>query len=74
MNPLAALEVFPIWLLIVITIWSIFWKGISLWKSAQLSHKKWFIILLIVNTFGILDIIYIYFVAKKYKVEVVEEK
>jgi len=37
-----------------------------------LSHKKWFVILLVVNTIAILDIIYIYFVAKKYSVETVE--
>ena len=62
----------PIWLFIVITLWSIPWKGVALWKAAQLSHKKWFIILLLVNTFGILDIIYIRFVARKYTVETVE--
>ena len=63
----------PVWLLILVTLWSIPWKGIALWKAAQLSHKRWFIILLIVNTFGILDIIYIRFVARKYTVETVDK-
>ncbi|OHB08688.1 MAG: hypothetical protein A3I21_00225 [Candidatus Zambryskibacteria bacterium RIFCSPLOWO2_02_FULL_39_69] len=63
----------PIWLFIVITLWSIPWKGVALWKAAQLSHKKWFIILLLVNTLGILDIIYIHFVARKYTVETIEK-
>ena len=62
------------WILAVIFIWTYIWKGISLWKSARLSHKKWFIILLIVNTFGLLEIVYIYFVARKYDVETTEEK
>jgi len=62
----------PIWLVIIVLIWSLFWKGIALWKAAQLSHKNWFIIILLVNTLGILDIIYIRFVAKKYNVETVE--
>lgn len=53
-------------------IWSIPWKGVALWKAARLSHKKWFIALLILNTFAILEIIYIFFVAKKYMV--IEEK
>jgi len=70
----ALINGFPIWLIILISLWSIPWKGVALWKAAQLSHKKWFIILLIVNTLGILDIIYIRFVARKYKVEVTEEK
>ncbi len=74
MNQVSLLVDFPIWLIVVIAIWSIIWKGIALWKAAQLSHKKWFIILLIANTIGILDIIYIRFIARKYNVEVVEEK
>lgn len=51
-----------------IMLWSIAWKGLALWRSAQLSHKKWFIAILVLNTVGILDIIYLYFVAKKYTV------
>jgi hypothetical protein len=46
-------------------IWSLIWKGIALWKAGRLGQKVWFIVLLIVNTVGILDIIYIYSVAKK---------
>lgn len=48
-------------------------KGVALWKSARLSQKWWFTVLLVVNTLGILDLIYIFFVAKKYKVETKEE-
>jgi methionyl-tRNA synthetase len=54
-----------IWLLILVMIWVLPWKGYALWNAAKLSHKWWFIILLVVNTVGILDIIYIFFVAKK---------
>jgi hypothetical protein len=60
-----------IWLLLAI-VWSIPWKGVALWKAARLSHKKWFIVLLVVNTFAILEIIYIFWVAKKYQVVEVE--
>lgn len=62
----------PVWLIVLIFIWSITWKGMALWKASRLSHKHWFIILLIANTFGILDIIYIYFVSRKYTVETIE--
>lgn len=55
-------------LFIALMVWSVAWKGLALWKSARLSHKRWFISLLIFNTAGILDIIYLYFVAKKYTV------
>jgi hypothetical protein len=60
-------------LIILGFIWSVPWKGVALWKASRLSHKKWFIILLILNTFAILEIYYIYFVAKKYTVEEVVE-
>lgn len=60
-------------LIILASIWSIVWKGIALWKAAGLRQKWWFIVLLLVNTMGILEIIYIFFVAKRYKVEVVEK-
>jgi hypothetical protein len=53
-------------------IWSLIWKGFALWKSAELRQKYWFIALLIINTFGILEIIYIFLIARRYKVEVVE--
>lgn len=56
-------------IVLIVLAWSLVWKGIALWKAARLSHKWWFIIILIANTIGILEIVYIYFVAKKYKVE-----
>jgi hypothetical protein len=52
-------------LLAVLVIWSIIWKGIALWKAARNSHQAWFVILLIVNTLGILEIIYIFGFSKK---------
>lgn len=52
-------------LLVVLIIWSLFWKGMSMWKAAKRGSKPWFIILLLVNTVGILDIIYIYLIDKK---------
>lgn len=52
-------------LLVVALVWSLIWKGIALWKAARNNSKVWFIVLLIVNTFGILEILYIYVFSKK---------
>ncbi len=49
----------------VLILWSVIWKGIALWKSGRLNQKGWFIVLLIVNTLGILEIIYIFAVARR---------
>ena len=57
----------------LIVIWSLAWKGFALWKSAGLRHKWWFTAILLINTFGILEIIYLLIIARKYKVEVIEE-
>lgn len=54
-----------IWVLIVLSLWVLPWKGYALWLSARNSHRRWFIALLVINTLAILDIIYIFFVGKK---------
>lgn len=52
-------------LMSVLIVWSIVWKGLALWKAARLDQKVWFIILLIVNTAGILEIIYYFLIARQ---------
>ena len=51
----------------IVMLWSLVWKGLSLWKSARHGHTVWFVVLLLVNTIGILDILYIYVFSKKMK-------
>ena len=51
----------------LVVIWSLFWKGLALWKSARHGHKWWFVIMLVVNTVGILEILYIYVFSKMHK-------
>lgn len=51
--------------LVVLIAWTLAWKGWALWKAARLNHKAWFVVLLLVNTLGILEIIYIFAVAKR---------
>ena len=48
----------------IITIWSLVWKGLALWKSARKNSLIWFIALLIINTVGILEILYIFIFSK----------
>jgi hypothetical protein len=43
----------------------LFWKGCSLWFAAKDNKKIWFLVLLVVNLFGILDIIYIFHISKR---------
>jgi len=48
-----------------LTVWSLVWKGFALWKSARNNQNVWYVVMLIVNTVGILEIIYIFFFSKK---------
>ncbi len=48
-------------------IWSIFWKGLALWRSARMNHKGWFIALLVINTVGIFEIVYIIVTRDRYR-------
>ena len=50
--------------LAILVIWSIFWKGLALWHSGQRGNAWWFVVMLIVNTFGILEIIYLFAVLR----------
>ncbi|KKR21442.1 MAG: hypothetical protein UT48_C0008G0019 [Parcubacteria group bacterium GW2011_GWE2_39_37] len=48
------------WVGLVLYLWTLPWKGWALWKSAQKKEKIWFIAMLLINTIGILEILYIY--------------
>jgi len=61
-------------LIILAVFWTIPWKGMALWKSARQTDKIWFIILLLVNTLGILEILYIFIFSKRGAVKTPEEQ
>ena len=58
-NPVVAFGFF------LLAIWTISWKGAALWKAAKNNQVAWYVVLLVANTAGILEIIYIFFFAKK---------
>ncbi|MDD5193110.1 MAG: DUF5652 family protein [Candidatus Nanoarchaeia archaeon] len=62
-------------ILTIISIWSLVWKGFGLWKASKKDHKIWFVLMLILNTVGILEILYIYIFSKmNFKKEKKQEK
>jgi len=64
-NNFLNLTEFPALLFFGVYLWSIFWKGIALWRAANLKQRNWFVGLLILNTIGIAEIAYLFFFAKK---------
>ena len=63
MNTIAGILGISLPVLILIVVWTAIWKGIALWKAARKNHLVWFIVLLVVNTLGILEILYIFLFA-----------
>ncbi|MBX4212141.1 DUF5652 family protein [Candidatus Pacearchaeota archaeon] len=50
----------PLWAVILVLVWVISWKGAALWKAARRNQPIWFVILIVVNTLGLLEILYIF--------------
>ncbi len=53
------------YVLAILLVWSMFWKGWGLWRAGNRKEKGWFIAMFILNTLGILPIIYIYITRPK---------
>lgn len=51
-------------LLILLVLWTLFWKAIALWQAVKRDEKKWFVAILILNTFSILELIYLFYIVK----------
>lgn len=59
---------------ILLALWSLFWKGLALWKAARNDERYWFVALLVINTVGILELAYLFIFAKQKLVLVSEPK
>ena len=65
-SSLGALGIVLTLLGIILGVLIIVLKGYALWHAARRSEKGWFIALFILNTLGILDLVYLYFVVGKW--------
>ncbi|MCX6725828.1 MAG: DUF5652 family protein [Candidatus Shapirobacteria bacterium] len=45
--------------------WVLFWKGWALWRASRNEQKVWFGFILIINTIGLLEIVYLLFFQKE---------
>lgn len=64
MEPFALPQV-PSLLLFAAYLWTLLWKGIALWRAANLKQRNWFVAILVLNTLGILELAYLFYFAKK---------
>lgn len=59
LNAVIAQPWFPVVALIVL-VWTLMWKGFALWRAATDNSKLWFVVMMIINTLGVLEIVYLF--------------
>ena len=60
-------EWIPLWgpyAFLALIVWGLIWKALALWTAARRNEPWWFIVMLIVNTLGILEIVYLFVITK----------
>lgn len=62
-----------LWIIALIALWSLPWKGIALWKAAKNNQEVWFVILLLVNTLALLEILYIFTFSKHKEAQIAQD-
>lgn len=45
--------------LLIAVAWELAWKGLAMWRAARLEQSLWFVLLLVINSIGLLPIIYL---------------
>lgn len=58
------------WILLsAFVIWSFIWKGLALYRAGANRSPAWFVVLLLVNTLGVLEILYVFVFSRSRKRE-----
>lgn len=60
----ALMNINPYWLLIA-SLWTLPWKAWALWLSARRGDFWWFLFMIFITTLGLIEIFYIFFIAKQ---------
>lgn len=46
-------------LIILALIWAFSWKSVAMWKASRNNQPGWFIAILVINTLGLLEMMYL---------------
>ncbi len=53
--------------LMILVIWEIVWKGLALWFASKNNQKIWYVAILLINSIGIIPLVYLVFFRKDKK-------
>ena len=51
-------------LIIILAIWDMIWKIVAMWYASRDNQKMWYILLAIINSIGVLPILYLLVIRK----------
>jgi hypothetical protein len=49
----------------IVAVWDLAWKGLALWQAAKRRQPVWFVALLLLNTVGILPMVYLWLMRRR---------
>ena len=49
---------------LIAMIWVMVWKILALWRAARKNDKFWFIVIFVINTLGLLEIAYYFYLSR----------
>lgn len=52
-------------IVLLVIIWSYLWKCLAFWKAARRGHLGWFLVVAIAPLFGLVEMIYVFWVAPR---------
>ena len=61
-------------LLVLVQIWDLIWKSLALWRAARNKDVFWFVLLILINSAGLLPAFYLFYISKNPKRKVIHIK
>ena len=49
---------------VLLALWDLAWKAVAMWEAAKERDKLWFVLLLLINSIGIVPILYLWYRGK----------
>ncbi len=61
-------------LLVLVQVWDLIWKSLALWRAARNRDIFWFVLLILINSAGLLPAFYLFYMSKNPKKKIIHIK
>ncbi len=52
-------------IVLLVIVWSYFWKCLAFWKAARRNHLGWYVFIALAPPFGFIEMVYVFWVAPR---------